>query len=110
MAERPAPSPVPARGIEAIAVENVTEGCVHELYAALVATWVSRHARSHHVRAQMVGIARDETRQAALSLEVASWLHASSPRASSHRPTSRVRGWARAGRVELSAAVRSRST
>lgn len=61
------------RSLVEIAIENAAEGCVRETYGALVAMWQARHARDGQVRAVMVRIARDETRHAALSWEVARW-------------------------------------
>lgn len=65
--------PVPKRSLAAIAIENAAEGCVRETYGALVAMWQARHARDGQVRTALVRIARDETRHAALSWEVARW-------------------------------------
>ncbi|HEY2366099.1 MAG TPA: ferritin-like domain-containing protein, partial [Polyangiaceae bacterium] len=50
------------RSVEAIAIENATEGCVRETFAALVAHWQALHARDPIVRAAYARIARDETR------------------------------------------------
>lgn len=63
------------RSVAAIACENAREGCVRELFGALVATWQARHAADPRVRAIMGAIARDETRHAELSLDVARFLH-----------------------------------
>ncbi|HWZ87964.1 MAG TPA: hypothetical protein VNW92_03915 [Polyangiaceae bacterium] len=57
-----------------MALENAVEGCVRETYGALVATWQAQVARDPVVRAAMKRIARDETRHAALSWSVGSWL------------------------------------
>jgi hypothetical protein len=54
-------------------MENMVEGCVRETYGAVDATWMARHARDRGVRAAMVVIARDETRHAALSWQIADW-------------------------------------
>jgi hypothetical protein len=66
--EAPAP-----RALEAIAADNAVEGCVRETFGALVATWQAEHARDPRIRAVMRGIARDETRHAALAWRVARW-------------------------------------
>ncbi len=66
-------SPQGPRALEAIAVENMVEGCVRETFAALVASWQSRRARDPVVRAVMKRIARDETRHAALSWAIHAW-------------------------------------
>ena len=67
-------APIPKRSLEAIALENVAEGCVRELYGALVATFQARTAQDLQVRSAMARIAREETRHAALSLSLQRWL------------------------------------
>jgi hypothetical protein len=64
----------PIRDLEAIAVENAVEGCVREAFGALVASWQAVAAVDPLVRATMARIARDETRHAALALQIAGWL------------------------------------
>jgi hypothetical protein len=66
--------PFRKRGVEAIARENAVEGCVRELYGALVATWQAEHAVDPAVRATMRRVAIDETHHAFLSLEVGRFL------------------------------------
>jgi hypothetical protein len=66
--------PRPIRDLETIAIENVVEGCVREAFGALVASWQARSASDPVVRAAMKRIARDETRHAALALQVNGWL------------------------------------
>jgi hypothetical protein len=61
------------RNLEDVALENATEGCVRETYGALVAAHQARFARSRRVRELHALITRDETRHAALSLDVATW-------------------------------------
>jgi hypothetical protein len=73
------------RSLEAVATENAVEGCVRELYGALLATWAARHAANAEVRASMRRIARDETRHAALALEVRTWLDGRLDRAARRR-------------------------
>jgi hypothetical protein len=70
----PVVDPIPPRSLEAIAIENVIEGCVRETYGALVATWQSMHARDREVRGAMIKLARDETRHAALAWKVHRWI------------------------------------
>lgn len=70
----PQVGPVASRSLEAIALENAVEGCVRETYGALLATHQARHAADPVVRAAMLRIARDETRHASLSWQVARWL------------------------------------
>jgi hypothetical protein len=69
----------PARPLEDVAIENEIEGCVRETYGALVAMWQSHAAEDPIVRRAMRRIARDETRHAELSFDVAAW---SAPRLS----------------------------
>lgn len=64
------------RSLEAIAIENAREGCVREAYGALEATFQAEASEDPEIREVMRGIARDETRHAALSLSIASWLRA----------------------------------
>jgi hypothetical protein len=72
-------SPVPEvapprpRSLEALATENVTEGCVRETWGAVIAEWQSRVARDPEVRAAFAVIARDEARHAALAWAVDRW-------------------------------------
>ena len=61
------------RSLEGVALENAVEGCVRETYGALIAAHQARCAGSRRVRALYERIARDETRHAALSLDVAVW-------------------------------------
>jgi hypothetical protein len=61
------------RSLEDVAVENAVEGCVRETFAALVACWQAAHARDPEVARLMRGVARDETRHAALAWAVTSW-------------------------------------
>jgi rubrerythrin len=63
-----------ARSLEAIATENAVEGCVRELYGALVATYQAEHAADVELRTRMRRIALEETRHAALSARVQRWL------------------------------------
>jgi hypothetical protein len=62
------------RAAEAVAIENAMEGCVRELFGALVATWHATHARDRELRRTFEIIARDETRHAELALRVAAFL------------------------------------
>ncbi len=62
------------RSAEAIARENVVEGCVRETYGALVATWQATNAKDEHIRRAMERIAVDEVRHAAISASAAAFL------------------------------------
>ena len=66
-------APSKSRSLEAIAIENVVEGCVRETFAALVALWQADHAADPHIAAAMKEIAVDESRHAALAWSVAAW-------------------------------------
>jgi hypothetical protein len=63
----------PIRDIESIARENAVEGCVRETYAAMLAWRQARAAADPAIRSAMAGIARDETRHAALAWAVDDW-------------------------------------
>jgi hypothetical protein len=56
-----------------VARDNAAEGCGRETYAALIAARQARAAADPAIRAAMAGIARDETRHAALSWAVDAW-------------------------------------
>ena len=64
---------VPAREAVPVAVENAVEGCVHEAFGALLATWQATHAADPEVARTMARIADDETRHAKLSFAIAAW-------------------------------------
>jgi hypothetical protein len=61
------------RSLEAIAEENVVEGCARETFGALVATWQASHVGDPEIARALGAIAEDETRHAALSWEIARW-------------------------------------
>jgi hypothetical protein len=63
----------PVRSLEAIALDNATEGCVRETFGALVAHHQAHTARDPVVSAAMKRIARDETRHAALAYDIDAW-------------------------------------
>jgi hypothetical protein len=67
-------APPALRSLEALALDNAVEGCVHETYGALVGMRQAEAARDPEVRREMKAIARDETRHAELSWELAAWL------------------------------------
>jgi hypothetical protein len=66
------PIPQP-RSLQALALENVTEGCVSETFAAATALWQAATARDHEVRTVMAAIAEDELAHAQLSWDVHAW-------------------------------------
>lgn len=63
------------RSALAIAIENATEGCVGEAFAALVAKHQAIHAAAPSLRRSFERIARDEAAHAALAYDVDAWLH-----------------------------------
>ena len=64
------------RSLEALAIENATEGVVGETWAALIALWQAQHATDPTVRATYARIADDELRHAELALAVDAWARA----------------------------------
>jgi hypothetical protein len=75
----------PVRSLEAIALENAVEGCVREMFGALVGMRQAATASDPLVRNAMGRIARDETRHAALALQVDAWIHGHLDRAARER-------------------------
>ena len=75
----------PVRDIEAVARENAVEGCVRETYAAMLACRQACAATDPTIRSAMAGIARDETRHAALAWAVDGWSQALLPPAARRR-------------------------
>src|SRR5262249_42900734 len=74
---RPRPVEVaamPARDLEAIAIDNAVEGCVRETFGAVLAMRQAAQAHDGELRRAMEPIAREEARHAALSWELARWL------------------------------------
>lgn len=76
VAKSPSVQPQPIRSLEALAIENATEGCVRETFGALLGRWQALRAADPAVRRAMLRIARDESRHAALSWQVAQWASA----------------------------------
>jgi hypothetical protein len=66
----------PVRSLEAMACENLKEGCVTETWGALVGRHQAASARLPALRRAFAGIARDELRHAALSWDLQSWFDA----------------------------------
>jgi hypothetical protein len=88
------------RGLEAIARENAVEGCVRETYGAALAHVQAARATDPRVRAAMSKIARDETRHAQLSWDVARWIEAQlAPAARRRVAAARSRAIAELGRA-----------
>lgn len=62
------------RDLEALALDNAIEGCVHEAYAALAAALQAERAASATARGVFSRIAADEARHALLSFDMNDWL------------------------------------
>jgi len=62
------------RSLEQIALENAREGCVRETFGALLGEWQSTHAPVVWIRDHYAILARDESRHAALSWRLHTWL------------------------------------
>jgi rubrerythrin len=72
-----APVEVPERalrGLEEIALDNAVEGCVNETFAAAVGCYQAQTASDPQIAQLMLEIAADETRHAALSLQIDAWI------------------------------------
>ncbi|HEX7665116.1 MAG TPA: ferritin-like domain-containing protein, partial [Polyangiaceae bacterium] len=61
------------RSLEAIAKENVVEGCVNETFGAAMLAWQATHAEDASVRAAFAKVAKEEEGHAALAFAVARW-------------------------------------
>jgi hypothetical protein len=64
------------RPLAEVAIENAVEGCVRETYGVLIGMWQATFAGDPRIRRVMSRIARDESRHAALSWQVARWIEA----------------------------------
>jgi hypothetical protein len=64
----------PLRTREEVALDNAREGCVREVFGALLARHQAEHAEDRAVREAMAAIADDETAHAAVALDVDTWL------------------------------------
>lgn len=67
-------APREPRSLEAIAIENATEGCVRECFGAAFGWYQAEQATDRVVAAAMAEIAEDETRHAGLSFAIDAWL------------------------------------
>jgi hypothetical protein len=76
---------LPIRTLEAIAIENIVEGTVGEVYGVVVAAWQSLHAIDPNLQSVMRRIARDESRHAALAFMIARWIEPRLNRAARNR-------------------------
>jgi hypothetical protein len=57
-----------------VALDNAVEGCVRELFGALVVSWQAARAQDAALRRDLARIARDEVSHSALSYDIAAWL------------------------------------
>jgi hypothetical protein len=62
------------RSLEAMAIENVSEGCINETFGAILLRWQALHTTDETLRATLCEIADDESRHAALSWALAGWI------------------------------------
>jgi hypothetical protein len=62
------------RSLRAVAVENMSEGCVRETWSALVTWWQAKHCADPRAAKAFFEIAVDETRHAQLAWDVAAWI------------------------------------
>jgi hypothetical protein len=65
---------LPVRSLEEVALENIVEGFVREVYGAAVATLRARAAASPDIRRVMEEVAEDARLHAELALDLATWL------------------------------------
>jgi len=64
----------PIRNLEAIAIDNMKEGCIGETWGALVGLFQAEHAKDKVIATTMYLIAVDEVDHAALSWEIHDWI------------------------------------
>jgi hypothetical protein len=93
------------RDLRAFALDNAIEGCVNETFAALVASHQALHAQDPQIRAALRVIARDETRHAHLSWQLARWATPQLGRAQQREIAARQRHAVAELGEQLSAAV-----
>lgn len=62
------------RNLEAIAIDNMEEGCVGETWGAMIGLYQAQHAQDPHIAATMNNIAQDEVEHAALSWAIHEWI------------------------------------
>jgi len=66
--------PAPLRDLEAIAMDNMREGCVGESWGALVGLYQAENAMDSVIADTMRSVALDEVDHASLSWEIHDWL------------------------------------
>jgi hypothetical protein len=89
--------PQQPRPLEELAAENAVEGCVRELYGAVVSLWQAHAAGDLRLRAIMRAISLDGLRHAQLALDVAAWAEPQLPQAARRR----IAGARRAAHAQL---------
>jgi hypothetical protein len=67
-------APRPLRSLEALALDNATEGCVRECFGAALGCYQAQCAGDAAIAAAMAVIAEDETRHAALAFAIDAWV------------------------------------
>lgn len=72
---RPTMVPRPVRSLDAMALENVVEGCVRETFGALLAQRQGLLASDDEVRSTHQTIAAEETTHASLSWDLHGWMN-----------------------------------
>jgi rubrerythrin len=75
----------PLRELEAFALDNAVEGCVHETYAAASASYQAAQAADPAIAQALGAIAADETRHSAFAFALARWLRPQLNRAAQRR-------------------------
>ncbi len=70
----PEVAPFQVRSLMDMALDNASEGCVLETFAALMASWQAQTAQDTAIRTVMARIARDETRHGELARDIDVWL------------------------------------
>lgn len=71
--KRPKLASIAVRSLEAVALENATEGCVRETWSALEACYQARWAKDPLIRRAMLEISLDELRHADFSWALDGW-------------------------------------
>jgi hypothetical protein len=64
----------PLRTLDAMALDNATEGCVRETFGAMLGYYQAATAADAQIAALMHDLADDETRHAALALQIHHWV------------------------------------
>lgn len=65
--------PAKRLSLEELATQNAVEGCVREMFGALLAAYQAMHAEDQEARTVMCEIAKEEAEHAALALDIHQW-------------------------------------